>query len=93
MAQIQFSLIKKINIGHPEHSLYPQPLRPITSYFRLTHLPNPLQSKCHVCVTPKMKVFVVLLVCGLQPSTNVTKNSALGVAGVLDPPLELYKVF
>ena len=44
-------------------------------------------------VTSKMKVFVVLLVCGLQPSTNVTKNSTLGVAGVLDPPLELYNVF
>ena len=44
-------------------------------------------------VTSKMKVFVVLLVCGLQPSTNVTKNSILGVAGVLDPPLELYNVF
>ena len=41
--------------------------------------------------TSKMKVFVVLLVCGLQPST-VTKNSVLGVAGVLDPPLELYNV-
>ena len=40
-----------------------------------------------------MKFFVVSLVCGLQPSTNVTKNSALGVAGVLDPPLELYNVF
>ena len=43
--------------------------------------------------TSKMKVFVVLLVWGLQPSTNVTKNSILRVAGVLDPPLELYKVF
>ena len=35
----------------------------------------------------KPKVFVLLLVYGLQPSTNVT------VAGVLDPPLELYNVF
>ena len=43
--------------------------------------------------TTKMKVFVALLVCGLQPSTNVTKNSILGVVGVLDPPLELYNVF
>ena len=34
-----------------------------------------------------MKAFVVLLVCGLQLSTNVTMNSTLGVAGVLDPPL------
>ena len=41
----------------------------------------------------KMKVYVVLFVCGLQPLTNVTKNSILGVTGVLDPPLELYNVF
>ena len=34
-------------------------------------------------LTSKMKVFVVLLACGLQPSTNVTKNSVLGVEGVL----------
>ena len=32
------------------------------------------------------------LVCGLQSSTNVTGNSVLGIAGVLDPPLELYNV-
>ena len=37
-----------------------------------------------------MKVFVVFLVRCLQPSTNVTENFILGVAGVLDPPLELY---
>ena len=43
--------------------------------------------------TSMMKVFVVLLVCGFQLSTNVTKNSILGVAGVLDPPLELYNLF
>ena len=36
-----------------------------------------------------MNVFVVLLVCGLQPST-VTKNSILEVARALDPPLELW---
>ena len=34
-------------------------------------------------------VFVVLLVCSLQPSTNVTNNSILGDDGVLDSPLEL----
>ena len=39
-----------------------------------------------------MKVFVVLLVCGLQLPTNVTKNSILGVGGLLDQPLELYNV-
>ena len=43
--------------------------------------------------TSKMKVFVVLLVCDLQPSINVTKNSVLGVAVVLDPPLKFYNVF
>ena len=35
-----------------------------------------------------MKVFVVLLVWALQPSTNATKN-ILEVAWVLDPPLGL----
>ena len=44
-----------------------------------------------------MKLFVALGY-GLQPSTNVTKNSILGAVGVLDvvrcsPPLELYNVF
>ena len=39
-----------------------------------------------------MKVFVVLLVCSLHPSTNVTKTPILGVTEVLDPPLELYNV-
>ena len=43
--------------------------------------------------TSKVKVFVVLLVCDLQPSTNVTKNSILGVAGILDPSVELYNMF
>ena len=36
-AQIQFSLIKKIKIGRPEHSLTPHPLRPIASHFFLTY--------------------------------------------------------
>ena len=40
-----------------------------------------------------MKDFLVLLVCGIQPSTDITKNSILGVAGVLDIPLEFYNVF
>ena len=35
MPQIQSSLIKKIKIGRPEHSLNPHPLRPITSHFSL----------------------------------------------------------
>ena len=40
-----------------------------------------------------MNVFAVLLVRELQPSTNVTENSLLGAMEVLDPLLELYKVF
>ena len=36
--------------------------------------------------TSKIELFVKL-VCGLQPLTNVTKNSILDVAGVLDTPL------
>ena len=35
MAQIQFSLIKKIKTGRPEHLLPSTPLRPITSHFFL----------------------------------------------------------
>ena len=36
MAEIQFSLIKKLKIGRPEHLIAPTPLRPITSHFCLT---------------------------------------------------------
>ena len=41
MMQIQFSLIKKIKVGLPEHSLISHLLRPITSHFCLT--PQPLK--------------------------------------------------
>ena len=40
MAEIQFSLIKKVTIGRPEHLLTSHPLRRITSHFCLT-LPRP----------------------------------------------------
>ena len=39
-----------------------------------------------------MRLFVKLF-CDIQPSTNVTKNSILGIAKVLDLPLELYNMF
>ena len=42
---------KKIKIGRPEHSLNPQPLRPITSHFCLTP-PPPAQSERHTCINP-----------------------------------------
>ena len=32
------------------------------------------------------------LVCGFHALTNSTKNSILGVMGILDPPLEYTKV-
>ena len=48
---------------------------------------------CKTITTSKMKVFLVLLVSGLQPSTNVTKNSVLGAVRVLDLPLEPHNVF
>ena len=48
---------------------------------------------CKTITTSKMKVFLVLLVSGLQPSTNVTKNSVLGDVRVLDLPLEPHNVF
>ena len=46
MAKIQFSLIKKIKIGHPEHLLTPQLL--ITSHFCLT--PPHFPSKWTLCL-------------------------------------------
>ena len=49
MVQIQFSLIKTMKIGRPDHS--PIPLRPIISHFCLT--PIPPQSGTHICITPK----------------------------------------
>ena len=52
MAKIQFSLIKKIKIGRPEHLLTPPSLRLITSHFCLTH--NPPQSGPHMCINPYM---------------------------------------
>ena len=42
--------------------------------------------------TFKIKPFVALA-SDFQPLTNVTKNSMLGVAGTLDPPLERYNIF
>ena len=51
MTQIQFSLIKRIKIGRPEHSLIPHPLRPKTSRFYLPPPPPP-QSERHMCITP-----------------------------------------
>ena len=48
MAQIQFSLIKKIKVGRPEHSLTPTRLRLLTSHFCL----NSPQSGRHMWITP-----------------------------------------
>ena len=64
MVEIQYSLIKKIKIGRPEHSLTPYPLRPITSHFCLTpstspHPLHPLQSGCHMCLTPNLTYFTM----------------------------------
>ena len=53
MAQIQFSLIKKIQIGRPEHSL---PLPPPTPYIRWNLIfaltPTPAKSRRHMCIIP-----------------------------------------
>ena len=54
MAQIQFSLIKEIKIKRPEHSLTPQPIRPITSRFTIIHH-SPPQSGRHMCITTNWK--------------------------------------
>ena len=47
MAQIQFSLIKKIKTGRQEQSLNPHSLRPITSHFCLTPSPSNWTSYLH----------------------------------------------
>ena len=49
--QIQFSSIKKVNIGRPEHSLTPQPLSSITYHFCL------YQSGRHTSITPSGYTF------------------------------------
>ena len=74
MAQIEFFLIKEINIGSPEHSLPPTPLRPITSHFCLTPLlipppppPNPPKVDV-ICVSP-FKSCSHLLKLGLRISS------------------------
>ena len=69
MAQIQFSLIKKIKIGCPEHSLTPYPQCLITSHFCLTPHPPPPhhththmpQSGRHMCMTPNMLTKKILI--------------------------------
>ena len=58
MAQIPFSLIKKIKIGRPEHLLTPHSLRPITSHFSLIP-PPPYQSGRHMCITPKVNYWLL----------------------------------
>ena len=50
MVEIQYSLIKKIKIGRPEHSLTPYPLRPITSHFPPT--PSTPFKVDVICVSP-----------------------------------------
>ena len=50
MAQIQFSLMKKIKIGQPEHSLIPYPPMSDNISF-LSYPPNPLKVDV-ICVTP-----------------------------------------
>ena len=56
MAQTQFSVIKKIKIGRPEHLLPTTPLRLTISYFCLPPRPPPTpQSERHMCIIPYIK--------------------------------------
>ena len=61
VAQIQFSWIKKIKVGLPDHSLTPHPLRPITSYFCITLFPTSLKVDV-VCVSPHFSRGYILIV-------------------------------
>ena len=42
--------------------------------------------------TSNVELFVII-VNGFQPLTIITKNSTLDVAAVLDPPLEIVRIF
>ena len=53
MAQIQFSLIKKIKIGRPEHSLTPHPPTSDNISFLPSPPPPSPQSGRHMCITPQ----------------------------------------
>ena len=53
--------------------------------FALTLMPK-IRNVSRIPATYKMKLFVTL-VNGFQPLNNVTKNSMLDVAGVLETPL------
>ena len=50
MVQIQFSLIERIKIGCPEHSLTPHP--PTSNNISFLPYPQPSQSGRHMCITP-----------------------------------------
>ena len=56
MVQIQFSLIKKNKDWTSRDLLTSLPLRPITSYFCLTH--HPPQSGRHLCIIPKTLQYI-----------------------------------
>ena len=74
IAQIQSSLIKKKNIGRPELSLTPHPLRPIASHFCLIPPPLP-QSGHHMRITPDY-IISIKVVCYLQFLKNkISSNS------------------
>ena len=62
MVKIQFSLIKKIKIGCPEHSLTPTPLRPITSHFCLTAPPTTPLKVDIICVSPLTLLFIYIFI-------------------------------
>ena len=65
--QTKFSLIKKLKIGRPEHSLTPTPLRPITSHFCLNP-PPPLKVDV-ICVSPLnyLLLYASIRICSQMP--------------------------
>ena len=57
MTQIQFSLIKRIKIGRPEHSLPSPPTFANISFWPYrSPTPYPLQSGRHMCITLSVKL-------------------------------------
>ena len=60
----------------------------ISDYTELPLVPN-TRGGCRAAATSKMERFVII-VNGWKPLTIITKRSILGVAAVLDPPLNTF---
>ena len=86
-------LLLIVRLGKSSHQTIIQIIRENKSILLILFNVSHHRNVSKTIPTFKMKVFVVILVCGLQLSTIVTNNSILGIAKVLDVPRELYNMF